>query len=123
MPSRQYYDYTVRDKKTNEVLVTGSSTKCAEFLGCERATIIRLGRTCWASEQGFFNSRYIVTREPEKTRGRKHYQVYKGDKLVVEGSSWACAQALGLTMTMWYQLVTKCSMQADPEYIITSELK
>ena len=123
MSSRQYYDYTIRDRQTNKVLFEGSSGQCAEFLGCSRQTVAVMAERCWATEQGFFNSRYIVTRKARKTPHLKYYKVYKDGELVVKGPSKKCAKALGLTLNLWYQLVSKCSFQENPKYIITSELR
>ena len=121
MPSGRYYEYTVRDRETREVICQGSRGKCADFIGCAGLTLKTMAVKNKNPTRGFFNSRYEVTREPKTARGRKHYRVYKGDRLIVEGSSWVCANALGLTLNLWYQLVTRCSIQPNPEYIITTE--
>lgn len=123
MSSRVYYQYTIRDRDTNKILFKGSCGKCAEFLGCGNGTVISLAKRCWASEQGFFNSRYIVTRKAGKSPSLKHYKVFKDGKLVVQGLSKTCAKRLGIDISKWYQFVHKCSMQDNPEYVITSEAR
>lgn len=122
MAAGRYYDYTIRSRETGEVLFQGGIGRCAEFLGCGRATITCMARKNKTATQGFFNSRYEVTRTPEKTRGRKYYKVYKDGKLVVEGSSWDCAAVLGVSHKSWYQLAQYSSF-GWTDYVITSELK
>jgi hypothetical protein len=87
MASGRYYEYTVRSRETGEVVCQGSRGKCADFLGCHGLTLKIMAVKNKTTTQGFFNSLYEVTREPQKTRGRKSYTVYRDGKLVAEGSS------------------------------------
>lgn len=122
MPPTQYYTYTIRDRETDEVLFTGTSGECMEYLGCSRTSVIAMAKRCWATEQGYFNSRYIITREASKRPvRRKHYRVCENGELVVEGTSVKCAKALGIRHDRWYQFVFNCSTQEKPRYTITSD--
>ena len=121
MSSKQYHLYTIRDRKTNEVLFQGGRGKCAEFLGCPGVTVWKLANRCWATGQGYFNSRYIVTSEAHEKPVLKHFKVYEDGKLVVEGSSWDCAKALNVKHDLWPQFVYSCDTQKYPKYTIESD--
>ena len=123
MASGRYFDYIIRSRETGEVLFQGSMGKCCDYLGCGRGTIKTMVSKNKTTTQGFYNSRYEITRGPEKVRGRKHYKVYKDGQLVVEGSSWDCAKALGVEHKQWYMFVYNCSIDPDPKYIIKSDWK
>lgn len=123
MPAGQWNEYTIRSRETGEVLCQGNRGKCADFIGCSKASIKHMVLKNKTTTRGFFNSRYEVTRGPAKARNRKYYRVYRGGILMVEGSSYECAAYLGLNMNRWYQLVCKCNMGNHPRYTITAELK
>lgn len=94
------FTYTVTKRRTGEVVVVGSVSKCAEVTGLNEDTLRDMARNKRDTYTTPGRRMYVVTREPGRSMpasNAKYYTVYskKTDAILATGTAAECAKAMG----------------------------